>query len=292
MTTLRFSLGILWLIVCLGIFLYPIGYLWQARNYQPRRSGAYFSRFAVLGSLKILCWVGATIVVGLGGIWKELESPCVRFALMLFLLGLWLIYFEAPINDLFGADDEEVLGNEEMLSLWYGGLNAKYIQYLKDTYHSEFFSRGKLAINFLRTGAWAWDIPRLRAFAYYLKGQGVMFVSILLSIGIVDNMLSPLSEVSKVDASIGASDLCIYIPMTIFMGVVLFSFACAIRREWMAHYRTLFCAVKEGRDPDLSDRARLAEMRRTILAWGQEKGYVCYDRENQCWKLNEQRFDK
>ena len=115
-----------------------------------------------------------------------------------------------------------------------------------------------------------------------------MFVSILLSIGIVDNMLGHLNKLSELEAS----DLCIYIPMTIFMGVVLFSFACAIRREWMAHYRTLFCAVKEGRDPDLPDRARLAEMRRTVLTWGQEKGYVCYDRENQCWKLNEQRFDK
>ena len=200
-----------------GIFLYPIGYLWQARNYQPRRSGAYFSRFAVLGSLKILCWVGATIVVGLGGIWKELESSCVRFALMLFLLGLWLIYFEAPINDLFGADDEEVLENEEMLSLWYGGLNANYIRYLKDMYHSKFFSRGKLEINFPRTRAWAWDIPRLRAFAYYLKGQGVMFVSILLSIGIVDNMLGHLNKLSELEAS----DLYIYIPMTIFMGARL-----------------------------------------------------------------------
>ena len=74
---------------------------------------------------------------------------------------------------------------------------------LKLTYHSEFFSRGKLAINFPRTGAWAWDIPRLRAFAYYLKGQNVMFVSILLSIGIVDNMLSPLSLCRSEERRVG-----------------------------------------------------------------------------------------
>ena len=53
---------------------------------------------------------------------------CLETALTLLLLGVWLIYFEAPIDGLFDADDEEVLGDEEMLSLWYGGLNEIYVQ--------------------------------------------------------------------------------------------------------------------------------------------------------------------
>ena len=290
MTPLRFSLGSLWLTIGLGIFLYPVGYLWQARNYLPRRAGAHFGRFAVLCDLRALCWGGATIAVGLGGVWREFASRCTGLALTLFLLGLWLVRFEAPIDGLYDADDDEVLDNEEMLSLWYGGLNTKYIRHLEDLYHSNFFSRGRLEVLFPRTRAWAWDSPRLRAFAYYIKGQNVMFLGMLLMMGVVGNMLGRLDGTRELDVSFqGAAvpNLYVHIPMTIFVGIVFFTFAWPIRREWMAHYRALTEAMKEGRDPDLSDRARLAEMRRTILSWGQEKGYVRYDREERCWKPNE-----
>ena len=43
--------------------------------------------------------------------------------------------------------------------------------------------------------------------------------------------------------------------------------AYGVCREWMKHYRILSRALKEGRDPDLCDRARMGEMRRTILGW-------------------------
>ena len=71
----------------------------------------------------------------------------------------------------------------------------------------------------------------------------------------------------------------------LFVGIVLFPFVRDIHREWMAHYRALAAALEEHRDPDLSDRARLAEMRRTVLGWAREKGYVGYDREARCWRL-------
>ena len=38
-------------------------------------------------------------------------------------------------------------------------------------------------------------------------------------------------------------------------------------KEWRTHYRTLSRALSEGRDPDLCDRARMVEMRQTILGW-------------------------
>ena len=51
------------------------------------------------------------------------------------------------------------------------------------------------------------------------------------------------------------------------------------------HYRTLSRALSEGRDPDLCDRARMEEMRWTILGWAWNSGYVRYDREKG-WRLN------
>ena len=39
----------------------------------------------------------------------------------------------------------------------------------------------------------------------------------------------------------------------------------------MVCYRELVRALKDGRDPDLSDRARLAEMRRVVLGWARKK---------------------
>ena len=71
----------------------------------------------------------------------------------------------------------------------------------------------------------------------------------------------------------------------LFTGTVFLPFAWSIRREWMVCYRELVCALRDGRDPDLSDRARLAEMRRTILGWAWNSGYVRYDREKG-WRLN------
>jgi len=53
----------------------------------------------------------------------------------------------------------------------------------------------------------------------------------------------------------------------------------------MVRYRERVRALKDGRDPDLSDRARLAEMRRVVLGWALEKSLVHYDRASGAWKL-------
>jgi hypothetical protein len=74
--------------------------------------------------------------------------------------------------------------------------------------------------------------------------------------------------------------------MMLFTGTVFLPFACSIRREWMVRYRELIRALKDGRDPDLSDRARLAEMRLAVLGWAQEKGLVHYDWESGAWELS------
>ena len=79
--------------------------------------------------------------------------------------------------------------------------------------------------------------------------------------------------------------LWVRIPIALFICTVFLPFAWSLRREWMARYWELVRALKDGRNPDLSDRVRLAEMRRTILGWAQEKGLVYYDWESGAWKL-------
>ena len=74
--------------------------------------------------------------------------------------------------------------------------------------------------------------------------------------------------------------------MMLFTGTVFLPFAWSIRREWMVCYRELVCALRDGRDPDLSDRARLAEMRLAVLGWAQKKGLVHYDWESGVWELS------
>lgn len=79
--------------------------------------------------------------------------------------------------------------------------------------------------------------------------------------------------------------LWVRIPIALFICTVFLPFAWSLRREWMARYRDLVRALREGRDPDLSDRARLAEMRLAVLGWAQEKSLVHYDRNADSWKL-------
>ena len=78
--------------------------------------------------------------------------------------------------------------------------------------------------------------------------------------------------------------LWVRIPIALFICTVFLPFAWSLRREWMARYRDLVRALREGRDPDLSDRARLAEMRRVVLGWALEKSLVHYDRASGVWK--------
>ena len=192
-----------------------------------------------------------------------------------------MLHREAPIQGLFDDDNEEVLNNGEMLSLWYGGMNEAYCRFQVKLQTSEPFSRSSekdLEYNFARTEAWAWDDPYLRVSAYYLKGQGAIFLSLL--------MLLIVGAYIKIFESPFFHNLYAWIPMIFLLVVVMLLFIRDVYREWMGHYRTLARALKEGRDPDLSDRARLAEMRRAILVWGRNNGYVRFNRELGIWELD------
>lgn len=282
MTTLRFVLGLLWLAAAFfGMLLIPCQCLWRARHYRSARIGARRKDFAVAGSLKMLCFFVSGIVVALSGFWWELAWTCGETAFVFFLLGLCLLHREAPIQGLFDDDNEEVLNNGEMLSLWYGGMNEAYCRFQVKLQTSEPFSRSSekdLEYNFARTEAWAWDDPYLRVSAYYLKGQGAIFLSLL--------MLLIVGAYIKIFESPFFHNLYAWIPMIFLLVVVMLLFIRDVYREWMGHYRTLACALKEGRDPDLSDRARLAEMRRAILVWGRNNGYVRFNRELGIWELH------
>ena len=288
MTPLRFVLGLLWLAGASAWMLpLPCMNLWRAWGYRSTRPGAGNGNFVVMGATKQLCFITSGIVAGLSAFWWERLYLCLETALTLLLLGVWLIYFEAPIDGLFDADDEEVLGDEEMLSLWYGGLNAIYVQAR---------SRWGMDYSFSRTRAWFWDDPELRAAAYYFKAQFAVFLLLALLLLFATGEIPGVTEYIKIiylpyrylplEYTLkNMPGLWVRIPIALFICTVFLPFAWSLRREWMARYRELVCALKDGRNPDLSDRVRLAEMRRTILGWAQEKGLVYYDWESGAWKL-------
>ncbi len=289
MTPLRFVLGLLWLAGASAWMLPPpCMNLWRAWGYRSARPGARNGTFAAVGAMKQLCFIVSGIVAGLSAFWWEHLYLCLETALTLLLLGVWLIFFEAPIDGLFDADDEEVLSNEEMLSLWYGGLNAIYARAR---------SRWGVDYSFSRTRAWFWDDPELRAAGYYFKAQFAAFLLATLLLLMAAGRISGTRELKMIylpgnykilsDEYVlrNMPGLWVRIPMALFTCVVFLPFAWAIRREWMARYRELVRALREGRDPDLSDRARMAEMRRAVLGWAREKSLVHYDRNAGAWRL-------
>ena len=288
MTPLRSVLGLLWLAGASAWMLPPpCMNLWRAWGYRSARSGAGNGNFAVMGAMKQVCFIASGIVAGLSAFWWEYLSICLEASLTLLLLGVWLIYFEAPIDGLFDADDEEVLSDEEMLSLWYGGLNEVYAQAQE---------RWGVDYSFSRTRAWFWDVPELRAAAYYFKAQFAAFLLLALLLLFATGEIPGGAEYIKMiylpyrylplEYTLKKMPgLWVRIPIVFFICAVFLPFACSIRREWMVRYRELIRALKDGRDPDLSDRARLAEMRRVVLGWAREKSLVHYERETGVWKL-------
>ena len=283
MTTVHFVLNGGWLVLCGAMLLVPCGHLLQAWRYSLNRHGASSGKFAVRGSLKTLCFIVAGSTVPLLGVHWKFEELCWGIAVVFGGLGMLLLHLEAPIRGLFDVDDEAVLRNQDMLKLWYEGVSAAHTSALE---HS-----GKgIGYSFSRTKAWAWDNPDLRLSAYYLKAQGAAFVLVLLLLCLAIPVATMVVDFQAIKPSAGErifSDPGLYarVAAILFVGIVLFPFVRDIHREWTAHYRALIAALEEHRDPDLSDRARLAEMRRTVLGWAREKGYVSYDREARCWRL-------
>ena len=97
MTPLRFVLGLLWLAGASAWMLPPPCInLWRAWGYRSARPGAENGNFAVMGATKQLCFIASGIVAGLSGFWWEHLYLFLETALTLLLLGVWLIFFEAP----------------------------------------------------------------------------------------------------------------------------------------------------------------------------------------------------
>lgn len=283
MRTVHFVLNGGWLVLCGAMLLVPCVHLLQAWRYSLNRYGASSGKFAVLGSLKTLCFIVAGSTVPLLGVHWKFEELCWGIVVIFGGSGMLLLRLEAPIRGLFDVDGETVLRNQDMLKLWYEGVSAAYTSALE---HS-----GKgIGYSFSRTNAWAWDNPDLRLAAYYIKAQGAVFVLALLLLRLAIPVVTMVVDFQAIKPSSGErifSDLGLYarVAAILFVGIVLFPFVRDIHREWMAHYRALAAALEEHRDPDLSDRARLAEMRRTVLGWARENGCVSYDREARCWRL-------
>ena len=300
--TLSLAWGVLWLIIAIFFaFFIPCVHLWRSFGFISPRAGMQEGAFAIWGVLKTFCLMGFVIALGPIGFHAEARPQyaelCLNVAGIFLLLWALMLYFEAPIRGLFDADDEEVMSDEEMLALWYGGLNEKYFLKKMESYRSQHrraVSEKASGINFSHTWAWAWDNPCLRVVAYYFKGQSTLYAMSFLLLQVVGFTYQKVQAIRSPSCALAQdaavlSFLCVRIPMTILIGFVFFLFANAIRREWMPHYRALACALKEGRDPDLSDRVRLAEMRRAVLGWGVSSGYVRYDREWGVWRLNAQK---
>ena len=184
---------------------------------------------------------------------------------------------------------EAALTDEVMLSLWYGGLNRIYVQKFRGEGRWIFCPASSTPKDFLR--AWASDNPHMRAFAYYCKAvwpflcaaSGALFLGNWSTV----NFMNDIKHRSVQD-SLGPF-LYVLIVVFIILGVPIFMLSCDVYGKWIKCYRALNCALEQGDDPDLSDRARMAEMRRTVLGWGVNSGYVRYDRDRGVWQLNAQK---
>lgn len=180
---------------------------------------------------------------------------------------------------------EAALTDEAMLSLWYGGLNGIYARKFRGAGRWLAQICGHTPKEFLRS--WASDNPYLRASAYYIKAVLSllsMIVVILLFAGRDIMVFADFWDENVVGYD--WIDLVFhFVSYLAVMGPFFLYFFCFPGKKWRMHYRTLSRALEEGRDPDLSDRARIGEMRRTILGWAWNSGYVRYDREKG-WRLN------
>ena len=184
---------------------------------------------------------------------------------------------------------EAALTDEVMLSLWYGGLNRIYVQKFREEGRWVLFPAPSTLGDFLR--AWASDAPHLRALAYYCRAMSKILVSIIISVlfwgWLAADFLGSVDESSRLIHK--PADFLFCVPTYLLLAFALFLMSRNTYREWMERYRTLTHALEAGRDPDLADRTRMTEMRRAILGWAWNSGYVRYDRKGCGWNLSSPR---
>ena len=179
------------------------------------------------------------------------------------------------------------LTDETMLSLWYGGLNKVYARRFRSGGRWFFcpVQETNTSREFIRI--WASDNPYLRVCAYYCEAVwgilGVASAALFLGNWYLVNYVQDFEHTFAWD-SFGVS-FYVFIVVFILLGIPHLMLSLDVYSEWMPQCQALSRALREGRDPDLSDRARMEEMRRTILGWAWNSGYVRYDREKG-WRLN------
>ena len=311
-------LGSLWLVVMfIWLFLPLCPHLWRSERFWKQRDKSLLDGHAQDGVLCRMSLVFVVVFLGLTPLWDNyLVLVFAGAGVAAIILLLFRGIFErsrGPSSDKRGnfaaalggeqkrvfpqvaeehanlgpcsEEAEAALTDEAMLSLWYGGLNGIYAWKFRGA--GRWFTQiyGYTPTEFLR--AWASDNPYLRASAYYIKA-----VLSLLSIIVVILLFTGRDIMVFADfwdenvVGYDWIDLVVrFVSYLAVMGPFFLYFFCFPGKEWITHYRTLSRALREGRDPDLCDRARMEEMRRTILGWAWNSGYVRYDPEKG-WRLN------
>ncbi|MDO4787230.1 MAG: hypothetical protein Q4A13_09835 [Fretibacterium sp.] len=314
-------LGSLWFVVTFVWLLLPLClHLWRSGQFWRQRGESPLDGYAREGVLCRISLAFVVVFVGLAILWDNYLAYFIVglgiVAIVAVVLPLSRGVFERsrrPSSDKRGnsaaalrsgqkhvsspfvgesaslgpcsEEAEAALTDEVMLSLWYGGLNGVYARKFRGAGRWIGTPLNHTPPEYLR--AWASDNPYLRALAYYIKA-----VLCLLSIIVVFLLFTSSDIMVFADfweeniTGYDWSDLVWrFVSCLAVMGPFFLYCFCFPGREWRKHYRTLSRALEEGRDPDLSDRARMGELRRTILGWAWNSGYVRYDREAG-WRLN------
>ena len=311
-------LGSLWLVVTFVWLLLPLcRHLWRSRHFEGQDGRSSLVGYARNSVLRRISFVFVVVFLGLTPLWDNYFALVFAgagvVAIILFLSQDVFKRSRGPSSDKWGKpaavlggeqkrvfpqvagehaslgpcseEAEAALTDEVMLSLWYGGLNGIYARKFRGAGRWIGTPLNHTPPEYLR--AWASDNPYLRTSAYYIKavlGLLSIIVVILLFTGRDIMVFADFWDENVVGYD--WIDLVVrFVSYLAVMGPFFLYFFCFPGRKWRTHYRTLSRALSEGRDPDLCDRARMEEMRRTILGWAWNSGYVRYDREKG-WRLN------
>lgn len=322
MIPFHLELGFLWLAITFTwLFLSPCLHLWylNASRKRRERNSSPLPPWVYNGIISRVAFTYVTIWWGLVYLWGDDSIFLIKYGALalIVILSIRGVFIRFSIfrrkrcgfgqraipgekrffpsrgikNTNLGSYSEESkseLNEERMLSLWYNGLNKIYAQKFRSEGRWLGIPFGHTPPEYLRS--WASDNPYLRASSYYCKSMlGCFAVVVVLMLYISKNVMIFVGfwdDISHIPA-IGYdwSDLILF--SAIFFAVMIFPLIYLYNtgKEWRTHYRTLSRALSEGRAPDLCDRARMEEMRRTILGWAWNSGYVRYDREKG-WRLN------
>ena len=315
-------LGSLWLVVMfVWLFLPLCPHLWRSERFWKQRDKSLLDGHAQDGVLCRMSLVFVVVFLDLALLWRGYLTWSFAgvgvAAIILFLsrgvfersrgpspdkrgisaavLGLGQKRVFPPLageSASLGPCSEEAeaaLTDEVMLSLWYGGLNGIYARKFRGAARWMKTPLSRTPPGYLR--AWASDNPYLRASSYYCKSMlGCFAIIVILMLNTSKNVMIFVEfwdeHIPRIPRVVYGWDVLTLFTLASFAAVIIpFIYLCFIFRKWITHYRTLSRALSEGWDPDLCDRARMEEMRRTILGWAWNSGYVRYDREKG-WRLN------